>query len=347
MQEFHELKVSKIERLTDKAVSVHFKIPADKKDLYSYTPGQYLSIETSLDGKNVRRSYSLSSCPHDDTLRVGIKQIPDGVFSTYVNQKLQEGDVLKVSNPDGEFVLVPQEGKHYAAIAAGSGITPIMSMIKHTLRSTDTAQFYLLFGNQTLASTMYSDQLKELQASYPDRLHVLAAYSQERVDGERYGRIDRGMINFAFKNPFGNQKMDSIYLCGPAALVTESQRVLKDLGYDDSQVHDELFFNDSIVEAPTPDDGTSEVTLILEDEEHIFNMKRDQTILDAALAAGIDPPYSCRGGVCSTCLALCQEGSTAMEKNAILVDSEIEEGFTLACQAHPTAAKVTINFDEV
>ncbi len=350
MSDFHTLTVKNITRETTKAVVVAFDVPETVASAFAFTPGQYITLEKEINGSTVRRAYSICSAANSAELCVAIKEIENGVFSSYANQSLQVGDTMAVHTPEGNFTLSPSiDTQHtYAAFAAGSGITPIMSMIKTVLSTTTDTRFVLAYGNQSPDQTMFLEALQSLQTSYPDRLFVELFYSRTQEAGAHFGRIEQSTINYIIKNKFKDTDFEAFYLCGPEAMIQTVSDVLVAQGIDKTAIYFELFTSSSTsTEVAESLDGNATITILVDDEESTFVMDQKHTILDAALAKDIDAPYSCQGGVCSSCICRVVEGSATMEKNSILTDSEIAEGLVLACQAHPTSAVIKIDFDDV
>ncbi len=350
MAQFHNLHIQSIKRITEKAVAVTFGIPEDLKDAFTFKAGQYITLKTAIDDKEVRRAYSICSAPHSNLLTVAIKEVEDGTFSKFANRDLKEGDAMEVHPPEGKFILTTSEGDlgAYGAFAAGSGITPIMAMVKTVLEQSETASFVLVYGNRTPEDAMFRDELLRLRENFKGRLHIEFIYSQSRVDGAHFGRIMKSTVNFVVKNKYASQDFKDFYLCGPEPMIKEVTKVLKENGTSEEKIHFELFTaseDEGSVEAVL--DGQSSIKILVDDEEFEFIMAQDQTILDAALEEDIDAPHSCQGGVCSSCIARIKEGTAEMAKNQILTDSEVAEGLVLTCQAHPTSAKVVVDYDDV
>ncbi len=356
---FHTLKVQDITRETDDCVSVAFEVPEELAESYQFVPGQYLTLEASIDGEAVRRSYSLCSSPVDGELRVAIKKVEGGRFSTYANESLQVGTEMRVMTPDGNFLVHIEESKakNYVGFAAGSGITPIYSIIKSVLEMEPNSNFTLFYGNKTTQSVIFRDKLDGLKNKYMNRLEVHHILSRED-QGSDYlkGRIDeQKCISFAQKF-FNPQDIDAYFLCGPEAMINNVSETLKGLEVAKEKIHYELFTSpaQSIagktkVKAPkeSSEKLKSALTVVLDGDETHFDLASDgDVILDAALDAGADVPYACKGAVCCTCRAKVLEGSVEMEMNYALEDDEVEDGYILTCQSHPTSEKVVVSFDE-
>lgn len=351
MPRFKKLIVKEIKKETENAVSIVFDIPNDFSEEFKFIPGQYITIRIQLEGKEVRRSYSICSSPESGELRVAVKEVKNGVFSNYATQQLKEGDVLEVSPPEGKFILqtATSHQKNYVAFAAGSGITPIMSMIKSVLFKEIHSTFVLVYGNKTADNTIFKTEIDHLLEKYPKRFFVQYVFSQKLLGDAVLGRIEKSIVNFILKNKFKNIEFDSFYLCGPEPMVETVTEVIKENNYPASKIHFELFtstYTSGIITAKNLD-GNTEITILLDDEETTFEMSKKKMILTAALDEGLDAPYSCQGGICSSCLAKVTEGKAIMDKNNILSEDEINEGLILTCQAHPVTEKITIDFDEV
>jgi ring-1,2-phenylacetyl-CoA epoxidase subunit PaaE len=349
MSHFHPLTVKNIKRLTPSSVAITFGIPKELLQTYDFIPGQYITIKKELKGKELRRSYSICSSPKKDCITVGVKKVDKGGFSDYANSKLAVGDVLEVMSPEGRFVFNPTSGqKKIAAFAAGSGITPIMSIVKAVLDSNPKSQFVLVYGNKSYAETMFYTDLVKLQLEYTNRFFVYFVNSQEQEGDSLFGRIDVSTVNYVLKNKHKDTQFDDFYLCGPEAMINLVSETLQDHDIPKEKIHFELFTPTEILdELPEKPEGKTELTVILDDEEFKFPMQKNVRVLDAVLKENIDAPYSCQGGVCSTCIARIKEGKAEMVKNQILTDGEIAEGLILTCQAHPLTPTLTVDYDDV
>jgi len=344
---FHELRIKQVTKVTSRAVEIIFEIPSDLSESFQYAAGQYLTLKATIDGNEVRRAYSISSAPSDADLKVVVKAVDHGVFSNYA-MTLRAGDSLEVAPPDGLFVYNKEEVGNILLIAAGSGITPIMSILKTALSNNLDTKVALIYGNQTESQTIYLEQLNDLKDAYGDRLVLKYSYSREERQDALFGRITKGNLNYFLKQDCDDLAFAKAYLCGPEEMIQMAQLNLEEKGIlNKEDIKFELFTaSDSEIEI-TEDSHLSEITVILDDEKHSFTMRRDETLLDVMLKNDIDAPYSCQGGICSSCIALVEEGDVKMRKNSILTDEEVSEGFTLTCQACPTSAKIQVNFDEV
>ena len=346
MAQFHKLTIKEVKKETADAVSITFDVPEKLKDDFQFKAGQYITIKKEIDGKEVRRAYSICSDPNTDVLKVAVKAVEGGTFSVFATNRLNAGDKLEVSKPEGRFILEPQSGKNYIAFAAGSGITPIMAMAKASLH--DDSTFTLIYGNKTEDDVIFKEKLDVLKKMYGTRLNVHYIFSRVEVDGSLFGRCDTGNVNYFLKNEYKDTAFDSAYICGPESMIKEVSRTLASNGMAEENIHYELFSVPvEVTEGADIPDGNSEITVMLDDEETTFIMPQKKYILNAALDKDLDAPYSCQGGICSSCLAKVTEGTVKMDRNEILTDDEIEEGLILTCQAHPTSPKVSIDFDDV
>ncbi len=355
---FHTLRVNDITRETEDCVSVAFEVPAELENDYRFIPGQYLTLETEIDGEKVRRSYSLCSSPLDGELRVAIKKVEYGQFSSWANEKLNVGTEMEVMTPDGNFYteLKADHKKNYVAFAAGSGITPVYSIMKSVLEMEPNSTFTLFYGNKTSHSVIFRDKIDGLKNRYMNRLEVHHVLSRED-QGTDYlkGRIDEAKCMHFSEKFFDAEKVDAFFLCGPEAMINCVSDTLQKIGVDKSKIHYELFTSPSqslahkTKASSDKKDGKlmSDVTVILDGDETHFTISSDgDSVLDAALDAGADVPYACKGAVCCTCRARVLEGSVEMEMNYALEDDEVEDGYVLTCQSHPTSKKLVVSYDE-
>lgn len=348
MAVFYKLPISEITRETELAVSITFTIPTDLHDFYTYLPGQYCTLKLTLDGEEIRRSYSIAEAPGKGTIKVVVKEIKNGVFSSFANRQLKVGQVLEVSKPEGQFFIETDvhQQRHYAAFVAGSGITPVMSMIESVLEKEPNSTFVLVYGNKSPKQTIFYEKLHALTLHHLGRLHVHYVFSEAKVEGALFGRIDASTVNFIVKNQYKNTSFDRFFVCGPEAMIQTVSSALKANSVADDAIAFELFFSAADAKSVQAE-GATKITVLLDDEETTFEMSAKQTLLDAALKKGLDAPYSCQGGVCSSCLARITHGSAEMKKNSILTDSEIAEGLVLTCQAHATSSEIYVDFDDI
>lgn len=349
MANFHPLTVQHITQLTTDAVAVTFNIPKALIQTFSFVSGQYITIKKEVKGKELRRAYSISSSPKKSSITIGIKKVDTGGFSHFANTKLAVGDVLEVMPPEGRFVFKPiTDTKKVAAFAAGSGITPIISIARTVLESNLNNTFVLVYGNKSFEDTMFHTDLAKLQLEYQNRFFIHFIYSQAQEENALFGRIDASTVNYVIKNKHKNLSFDDFYLCGPEAMINTVSNTLTENGVADAKIHFELFTATEIKdELPQKEGGKSEVTVLVDDEEFTLTMDKSTLVLDAVLKENIDAPYSCQGGVCSSCIARITEGQAEMVKNQILTDSEIAEGLVLTCQAHPITPTLKVDYDDV
>ena len=347
MSKFHKLTIQKIIKETADAVSILFDVPSHLKEEFSFKAGQYITIKTIIDDIEVRRAYSICTPPNSKELKVAVKAVENGVFSTFATSVLKEGDTVEVSAPEGKFILNLAANKNYIAFAAGSGITPVLSMIKAVLETENSSTFTLIYGNKSSEKTIFKNELDALLEQFPDNFNLHYVYSQERFSDAQFGRIDKGITNYFVKNIHKKIAFDAAFLCGPEEMISIVSETLKENNFTENTIHFELFTASIIENDVEIEEGKTEVTVLLDDEETTFTMSNTDNILAASLRHNLDAPYSCQGGVCSSCLCKVTEGKAVMTKNSILTDSEVEEGFVLACQAHPTTSKITIDFDDV
>lgn len=346
MSDFRQLEVRHIHRETPSAVSVEFHVPEALQPSFSFKAGQYITIKTTINGEEVRRAYSLCTTPKENTIKVAIKEVADGTFSKYANRELTEGTVLEVHPPEGKFVYTPSSHKgNIALFAAGSGITPIMSILKTALDYGNTVA--LLYGNKSAEETIFHDELIALAEKYPN-LYLKFIFSQARTENALAGRIDGTSVNYVVKNQLKDVDFSHHYICGPEAMIDLVSDTLLKNGVAKEAIHFELFTSSSKSNtAAETVSGKTTISITVDDEDFTFEMDASETILDAALKQKIDAPYSCQGGICSSCICRVTEGKAIMEKNQILTDSELAEGMILACQAHPTTATIAVDFDDI
>ncbi len=350
MSIFYKLRVKEIRRETVDSVSLSFEIPDHLKQEFQFIAGQYITLQTELQGSLLRRAYSICSSPASGELRIAIKEVDKGRFSHYANREMKVGSTLEVAAPEGRFVLntSPENNKNYMAFAAGSGITPVISMIKAVLEEEKGSRFVLVFGSKSSDKTIFKNELDSLMASSGDRLEVNYVYSQIVSDRALFGRIDSKLVKSLFKKEYANRVFDQYFLCGPEEMIEMVKKVLLKRKVKEDAIKFELFSSSSYKkEVKKSLNANAEISIVLDDEETSFEMRMDELILDAALAKGLDAPYSCQGGVCSSCLARVVEGAAEMEKNTILDEDEVAEGLILTCQAHPTTSIIKIDYDDV
>mgnify|MGYP005751540105 FL=1 len=350
---FHPLKVAEVRRETADSVSLRFDVPAELADEYRFVQGQHLNIKASVDGDEVRRSYSICAGVNDGELRVAIKKVAGGRFSTWANGGIKVGDVLEVMTPEGRFhtPLDPAQAKHYVAFAAGSGITPILSLIKTTLAAEPHSRFTLVYGNRRQASVMFAEALEDIKNRYLARFTLYNLFSREEQEVPLFnGRLDAAKVAAFVDTLLPVADIDEAFICGPGAMIDEVESALLAAGMSADHIHLERFgVPDSApahhVEAGDAPQATIVVVADGLRREMEFHAS-DPSILDVALRAGMDLPYSCKGGVCCTCRAKVVEGKVRMDKNYTLEQPDVDAGYVLTCQAHPLTERVVISFDE-
>ena len=360
---FHDLPVSNITPEAAGAVAITFQVPEDLRSGFNFKAGQFLTLRAIIDGNDVRRSYSISSSQNsyvqNGTLEVGIRPVQGGVFSNWAASKLKVGDVLRVMPADGRFIVQRPRAIHRVGFAAGSGITPILSILASTLEEQKESKFTLVYGNRRMDSVMFNEALQDLKDRYPNRLtliHVLSRQAQEVPLLE--GRIDEAKVKEIVNSLLPAASMDEVFICGPEAMIEATEKALLEVGVPERNIHTERFTSPTLEALPAdarkqvvlghaPESkGDAALTVVLDGKKHQMQMSTTDKILDVALAAGLDLPYSCKGGVCCTCRAKVMQGSVVMEKNFTLEKWEAEQGFVLSCQAKPTSKEVVMSFDE-
>jgi ring-1,2-phenylacetyl-CoA epoxidase subunit PaaE len=353
MTRFYPLQVTEVRRETADSVSIRFEAPAEDQAAFSFKAGQYLTLEHEINGEAVRRSYSLCAAPEDGELRVGVKEVSGGRFSTFVNRSLQVGDVIQGMPPQGRFTLEarPEAQRNFVGMAAGSGITPILSQIRHILQSEPRSSFTLFYVNKSSASIMFKEALQDLKDQYLERFRLFNLLTREPVDAELFhGRLDadrcRALVAAGMFDPAAT---DGVYLCGPEAMILDCRDVLHEAGMPEGTVHFELFTTSAPAKAQATEaaeDG-AEVAIVLDGITTTVKLEGNKSILDAALDAGLDAPYSCLGGVCCTCRAKMTSGKADMDINYALEPKEVEQGFILTCQSHPKGpGPYVVDFDQ-
>ena len=355
---FHDLTVARIDAEAAGAVALTLSVPAALKDSFHFEPGQFLTLRAKVNGQDLRRSYSICSTrsrfhQHGE-LQVGIRPVEGGLFSNWAAQQLRVGDTLQVMPPEGRFVIQRPRALHRVGFAAGSGITPILSIIASSLQEQPDTKFTLVYGNRRMDSVMFNEALQDLKDQYPDRLtliHILSRQAQE-VDLLE-GRIDGDKVRAIMKAFLPVKSMDEVFICGPETMIEATQKALVDAGVPAQRVYTERFASGvapTAPKAPRSEHAKSlegiALTVVFDGKSHEMRIQPDEHILDVALNAGLDLPYSCKGGVCCTCRAKVTEGRVAMDKNFTLESWETEKGFVLSCQARPLSDKVVISFDE-
>jgi ring-1,2-phenylacetyl-CoA epoxidase subunit PaaE len=351
---FHSLKVKEIKKETLDCVALTFDVPQELQSSFVFTQGQNLTLKATINGEEVRRTYSICSAPYENELKVAVKKVDDGVFSTYANEQLKQGDTIDVMPPIGKFYteLNPLHKKNYLAIAAGSGITPIVSIIKQTLQTEPKSTFTLVYSNKNKNSIIFFEEIEGLKNRYINRFTLINILSREKTDAAiSFGRIDEEKLQHLSKL-INYKTIDDVFICGPEEMIFCAKDFFEKEGLDKKQIHFELFGTvrkKTIDNRPQTTENTvakSNITIKLDGRSFDFALGFNEgNILDAALAQGADLPYACKGGVCCTCKAKLLEGEVEMDVNWGLEHEEIEQGFILTCQSHPKTEKVVVDFD--
>ena len=361
---FHELTVARVNPEAAGSVAIAFAIPEELQARFDFQPGQFLTLRTTIDGQDVRRNYSICSTRSRFTgareLEVGIRPMEGGLFSNWAATQLKAGDTLAVMPPDGRFVIKKPRALHRVGFAAGSGITPILSIIASTLEESDTAKFTLIYGNRRMSSVMFNEALQDLKDKYKNRLtliHVLSRQAQEVPLLE--GRIDAAKVQQLIDTLLPAKSMDEVFVCGPEAMIDAVQGALTSAGVPAERIYSERFTSPTLenltpdarraaVVQPDPEApaGQVQLTVLIDGKSHELAMRTDQHVLDVALSAGLDLPYSCKAGVCCTCRAKVLDGAVVMDKNFTLEADEMAQGFVLSCQARPTSDRLVVSYDE-
>lgn len=356
--QFHRLQVRDVRPETTDSISVSFEVPADLRDAYRFLPGQFLTLRERIDGEELRRSYSVcSGCPDYAAaaeLRVAIKRVAGGRFSNWANDTLRAGDTLDVMTPDGRFQvpLDPQKRRRHVGFAGGSGITPMLSLIKTTLAVEPQSEFTLVYGNRTIASIMFLEELEELKNRYMDRLrlyHVLSDESQEMQ--LLHGLLDESKCTQIINALELADAIDEAFICGPEPMMLAAEKALATAGVATSKIHVERFGlapPAAIVHTPMSDETAgAEVVMVIDGKQRRLKVAFDgPSILEGGLAIGADLPYACKAGVCCTCRARVLEGEVRMDRNFTLEQAEMDRGFVLTCQSHPVSDRVVLSYDE-
>jgi ring-1,2-phenylacetyl-CoA epoxidase subunit PaaE len=361
----HELFVKRVTPDAAGSAVITFAVPPELRDTYAFRPGQFLTLRTTIDGVAIRRSYSIcSSRPRyarSQELEVGIKPLEGGTFSRWATVQLRPGDVLDVMPPEGRFSPRIPDARHRVAFCAGSGITPVLSIIASTLEEDPQARFTLVYGNQRMSSIMFNEALQDLKDKYPARLtliHLLSRQPQEFA--LLNGRLDEAKVAALLDGLVPVASIDEAFICGPEGMIDATERALRAAGLGQERIHTERFFSADTVETAkkkkaviaasggqaTPKPADFSLDVVLDGKTHHFGMAADDRVLDIALDAGLDLPYSCKGGVCCTCRARVLEGQVQMDKNFTLEQWEIDKGFVLTCQARPVTPRVVVSYDE-
>lgn len=355
---FHPLPVAGVDRLTDEAVTVTFAVPPELRAVYGFAAGQHLTVRLpGDDGADVRRSYSICSTPAEldaaGVLRIGVKEVPGGAFSTFAVRALRAGDTVEVLPPLGRFgtAFAPDRVRRYAAVVAGSGITPVLSLVATALAVEPHSTFTLVYGNRTARSVMFAEELADLKNRYGPRFELVHVLSREPRDVELFsGRLSGERLRTLLALLVPLTAIDDVWLCGPFDLIMDARDVLEALGVSRDKVHAELFYVDVpppelVRDDPVVEGATSVVTVVLDGRTTTHAQPRGQTLLDAGQKTRADLPFACKGGVCGTCRAHLSSGQGDMRRNYALQEDEVERGFVLTCQTYPVSDELTVDYD--
>jgi len=356
VSKFHRLSIARVERETRDAIAVTFTVPEALRDQFRFTQGQHLTLRADIGGQDVRRSYSICSAVDDDALRIAVKRSPGGAFSTWANEALKVGATIDVMPPLGHFnvALDPTAKRHYLGFAAGSGITPLLSIVKTTLAVEPQSRFTLFYGNRASSTVMFREELAALKDIYLTRFNLVHVLSREAQDIDLlHGRIDRERADALLAHWVRLDEIDAAFICGPEGMMDAVIDALKTRGFPESKIRIERFAasipKHQHVARPLPQAAQSEceVTVIIDGTRKSFLLeKQKENIIEAGLRNGVELPYSCRGGVCSTCRCRLVEGEVEMDVNFALEDYEIARGFILSCQSYPTTDTVVVDYDQ-
>jgi ring-1,2-phenylacetyl-CoA epoxidase subunit PaaE len=353
---FHRLAVNDLRREASDAVSMTFTIPSELTGDYSFVPGQYLTLRTTMDGEEVRRSYSICSGPDDGELRIAVKKVDGGAFSSWAADELKAGDQLDVMTPTGRFGVAhtPDQARVYVGFAAGSGITPILSIAKGVLAREPDSRFFLFYGNRSTGGMLFREALEELKDRFLQRFSVFHVISGEEQDIPiLHGRLDGDKVRVLLRSLVSAASVDHVFICGPTGMSEDIETTCREIGIADERIHVERFVSEfggkprakKIIEASAPPKAMASLTI--DGKRREVPVAEDESILDAALRAGMDLPFACKGGMCSTCRAKLVEGEAQMEVNYSLEPWELKAGFILTCQARPVSDKVVVDYDHV
>lgn len=355
MHDFHPLRIREKILETPECVSLSFDVPEKLSKTFAFKPGQYLTLKTQINGEEVRRSYSICTAPHEGDLKVAVKRVVNGKFSNYAMEQLEAGQSIEVMPPDGGFVRSQQGRGPYVFFAAGSGITPIMSLIKDVLEREAEAQILLFYGNKASDLIIFKEEIESLKNQYLERFQHYYFLTQEVMESDLFtGRINADKLDVLCKVFFKPEEVKEYFICGPESMIFSLKDALTDRGVEESRVRFELFttskgskgaeFVGDLKEEEQNEEAT--VTIILDGQESQFQLGyKDQSVLDAALSRNHDLPFACKGGVCCTCKAKLLEGKVQMEVNYALEPDEVEAGYILTCQSHPRSKELKVDYD--
>jgi len=353
---FHRLAVHDLRRESADAVSLTFAIPEQLAEDYSFAPGQYLTLRTTMDGEEVRRSYSICSGPDDGELRIAVKKVDGGAFSSWAADELKAGDELDVMTPTGRFGIAhaPDQARVYVGFAAGSGITPILSIVRGVLAREPHSRFFLFYGNRSAGGMLFREALEELKDRFMQRLSIFHVISGEEQDIPiLHGRLDGEKVRVLLRSLVPAENVDHVFICGPTGMSEDIETTCRDIGIAEDRIHVERFVSGlggkprpkTVVAASAP--AKAMASLVVDGKRREVPVADGESILDAALRAGMDLPFACKGGMCSTCRAKLVEGDAQMEVNYSLEPWELKAGFILTCQARPVSQKVVVDYDHV
>jgi ring-1,2-phenylacetyl-CoA epoxidase subunit PaaE len=353
---FHRLAVDDLRRESSDAVSLTFAIPRELEGDYSFAPGQYLTLRTTMDGEEVRRSYSICSGPDDGELRIAVKKVDGGAFSSWAADELKAGDQLDVMTPIGRFGIAPapDEARAYVGFAAGSGITPILSIVKGVLAREPLSRFFLFYGNRSAGGMLFREALEELKDRFMQRLAVFHVISGEEQDIPiLHGRLDGEKVRVLLRSLVPATGVDHVFVCGPTGMSEDIEATCRDIGIADDRIHVERFVSGlggkprakAVVPVSAPPKAMA--SLVVDGKRREVPVAEGESVLDAALRAGMDLPFACKGGMCSTCRAYLVEGEAPMDVNYSLEPWELKAGFILTCQARPMSDRVVVDYDHV
>jgi ring-1,2-phenylacetyl-CoA epoxidase subunit PaaE len=347
---FRTVRVAAVQQLCDDAAAITFTVPEEHAAEFAFTPGQSVTVRRIMDGIEQRRTYSICS-PAGAQPRIGVREVPGGAFSGWLVHQVSSGDDIDIQPPSGSFTTDPDTAAHHVLIAAGSGITPVLSIAASVLVNPDS-RVTLLYGNRRASTVMFADELADLKDAHGTRLQLIHVLSREPRGADLFsGRLDCDRIRTLLHRLVPVNSVDHFWLCGPFGMVTDAQRALSDLGVDPDRIHQELFFVEDAAPPPVQhtevaDSGPiSDVTIVLDGASSTLALPRDASILDAAQRSRDDLPFACKGGVCGTCRAKVTQGAVEMRRNYALEPSEIEAGFVLTCQSYATTDALTVDFD--
>jgi len=356
MPHFYPLKISKLIKETADCVSLEFDVPEEHTDLFNYKQGQHVTLRKIINGEDIRRSYSICTSPKENRLKVAIKKVDGGAFSTYANEHLKAGEELEVMPPSGSFnsELKPEHSKNYVGFAGGSGITPIISILKSVMDTEPQSKFTLIYANRGTDTMVFKEEIEGLKNTYMERLNIFHVFSEEHSEFPLFeGFVDKEKVTAFSKTIIDLDSTDEFFICGPEPMMLGIQTALLNLNVDQSKVHVELFTS------PAGKLGTGaaskkqfnkkvkcKITVQIDSVKMDFDYNGNDSILDAATKKGADLPYACKGGVCCTCKAKLIEGKVEMAVNYALEQDEIDQGYVLSCQSHPTTDRIILSFDE-